>query len=231
MNRVENAETSMSNDALQETEAVYRRQGLGGHFKPVGRPGLLVIDFVNGFADPDLLGGGNIAEAIAQTVPVLHLAREAGWPVAFSRIVYAEGGEDHNLFARKIPAMGMLTEDAASSQVVDVLTPTAGELVVRKTVPSAFLGTGLAGWLVERGVGTLLVAGAVTSGCVRASVVDAMSLGFAPIVLRDCVGDRALPPHEASLFDMQQKYAEVLSTPDAIAMLRSIEPERETTES
>lgn len=81
--------------------------------------------------------------------------------------------------------------------------------MVRKTVPSAFFGTGLGPWLARSGVRTLLVAGSVTSGCVRASVVDAMCFGFEPVVVSDCVGDRAQAPHDASLFDMEQKYAEV----------------------
>ncbi len=90
---------------------------------------------------------------------------------------------------------------------------------MRKTVPSAFFGTQLAPWLTQRAVQTLLVAGAVTSGCVRASVVDAMSFGFRPFVLSDCVGDRAIGPHEANLFDMQQKYAAVMPLADALAAI------------
>ncbi len=102
------------------------------------------------------------------------------------------------------------------------LAPQAGELVVRKTVPSAFFGTSLAAWLSQRGVQTLVVAGAVTSGCVRASVVDAMSHGFRPLVVSDCVGDRALGPHEASLFDMGQKYAAVMARDAALEALDAI---------
>jgi maleamate amidohydrolase len=83
-------------------------------------------------------------------------------------------------------------------------------------VPSAFFGTSLAAWLSQRGVQTLLVAGAVTSGCVRASVVDAMQYGFRPLVVSDCVGDRAIGPHDANLFDMQQKYATVLTRDEAM---------------
>ena len=109
-----------------------------------------------------------------------------------------------------------LKEDGASSQIVDLLTPAAGELVVRKNVPSAFFGTTLAPWLTHRGVQTLLVAGAVTSGCVRASVVDAMCWGFRPLVVTDCVGDRAIGPHEANLFDMGQKYAILMDRDTAL---------------
>jgi maleamate amidohydrolase len=115
--------------------------------------------------------------------------------------------------------MASLTEDNPNSAIVDELTPESGELVVRKTVPSAFFGTQLAPWLTERAVQTLLVAGAVTSGCVRASVVDAMSYGFRPLVLADCVGDRAIAPHEANLFDMAQKYAAVMPLDDAIGAI------------
>jgi maleamate amidohydrolase len=95
--------------------------------------------------------------------------------------------------------------------VVDELAPAPGEYVLRKTQPSAFFGTDLIGWLVQRRVDTLIVTGATTSGCVRATVVDAMSHNFRTIVATDCVGDRALGPHHANLFDMGQKYADLMS--------------------
>jgi maleamate amidohydrolase len=129
--------------------------------------------------------------------------------IAYSRIVFADDGSDHNIFSLKVPGMLTLTENAPASAIVSELAPMPGELVVRKQVPSAFFGTGLAAWLTQRSVQTLIVAGAVTSGCVRTSVVDAMSLGFRPLVVSDCVGDRAIGPHEANLFDMEQKYATV----------------------
>jgi len=207
------------NDFSQHAEAqVYEKQGFGTPLKPEGRIGLLIVDLVVGFADPTIFGGGNIPEAIARTTHALRFARESGWPVAHSRIVYAADGSDDNVFSLKVPGMATLTEDNPNSAIVPELTPAKGELVVRKVVPSAFFGTQLTPWLAQRGVQTLLVAGAVTSGCVRASVVDAMSFGFRPIVLSDCVGDRALGPHDASLFDMGQKYAAVLPLAEAIKL-------------
>src|SRR3546814_410798 len=113
--------------------------------------------------------------------------------------------------------MQTLVERGEASQVVPELAPKTGEMVVRKTLPSGFFGTNLAAWLTQRSVQTLLVAGCTTSGCVRASVVDAMSYGFRPVVLTDCVGDRAKGPHEANLFDMQQKYAGLMSSKDVMA--------------
>jgi maleamate amidohydrolase len=195
---------------MQDEAAVFQRQGFGAGLGLRPPLGLLVIDFVNGFADPAVFGGGNIPAAMRQTEGLLALARERGWPVAHSRIVYADDDSDANVFSAKVPGMLTLKEHSPASAIVPELAPRPGELVVRKNVPSAFFGTSLAPWLTAQGVQTLLVAGCVTSGCVRASVVDAMCWGFRPVVIADCVGDRAIGPHEASLFDMRQKYADVI---------------------
>ena len=101
--------------------------------------------------------------------------------------------------------------------MVDALAPAAGEYVIRKTQPSAFFGTGLVGWLAQKRVDTVLVTGCTTSGCVRASVIDAMSHNFRTVVVSDCVGDRAIAPHEANLFDMEQKYADLMTCDEVIA--------------
>lgn len=189
---------------------VYKRQGFGAGVGFGKRFGLLIVDFVEGFADPQGFGGGNIPAAMRNTVDLLALARSHGWPVAHSRIVFMDNGADANPFTMKVPGMLTLTETTRASHIVAELAPEAGELVVCKTVPSAFFGTTLAAWLLACGVDTLVVAGTTTSGCVRASVVDAMSHGLRVTVVADCVGDRAIAPHEANLFDMQQKYADVM---------------------
>lgn len=208
----------MSNDIQ-----TYSRQGFGAQLELKAPFGLLIIDLVNGFTNPDVFGGGNIPQAIANTVPLLAEARKRGWPVAHTRIVFADDGADANVFTLKVPSMLGLKEDDPNSAIVPELAPADGELVVRKTVPSAFFGTSLAAWLTHRGVQTLLVAGAVTSGCVRASVVDAMQYGFRPLVVSDCVGDRAIAPHDANLFDMEQKYATVMTRDEALAALSKAE--------
>jgi maleamate amidohydrolase len=198
---------------------VYREQQFG---HPIGfgcRSALLVIDFVVGFNDPALFGGGNIDPAVKRTVGLLAAFRERALPIAFTRVVYADDGSDGGVFARKVPRLLVLTERHPASQIVPELAPRPGELVVRKTQASAFFNTGLAAWLAQQGVDTVVVAGCTTSGCVRASVVDAISWNFRPIVARDCVGDRAPAPHEASLFDLQQKYADVLDRDAIVAAL------------
>lgn len=200
----------------------YKRQSFGSKLEPKAPVGLLIVDFVNGFANPEVFGGGNIAQAISNTVPLLAFARERQWAIAHTRIVFANDDADKNIFTEKVPGMLALKEDHHDSAIVPELTPRHGELVVRKTVPSAFFGTSLFAWLAQRGVRTLAVAGAVTSGCVRASVVDAMQYGFRPFVLSDCVGDRAIGPHDANLFDMAQKYAAVMSRDEALRLLGAL---------
>jgi maleamate amidohydrolase len=196
---------------------LYARQGFGRRLAIEGGCGLVVIDFVNGFLDPELLGGGNIGPAAEAAVEVLRRARLLRWPIAHSRIVFA-GDAAPSVFALKVPALLSLTEDAPASAIIAPLAPEPGELVIRKTVPSAFHGTpALATWLRERAVRNLVIVGCTTSGCVRASTVDAMTFGFRPFVLSDCVGDRAITPHEASLFDIAQKYGEVLGSREFFA--------------
>jgi maleamate amidohydrolase len=200
---------------------VYRRQGFGKALGIKGRLGLVLVDFTNGFADPSQFGGGNIVEAIRNSVPVLALFRERGLPIVHTRIVFADDGADANLFSAKVPGLLALKEQAPASATVAELAPAAGELVVRKTLPSAFAGTGLAQWLAGRGVETLVVVGCTTSGCVRATALDAMSSGFRPLVLEDCVGDRALAPHRANLFDIAQKYGDVIPSRQLFAEVGS----------
>jgi maleamate amidohydrolase len=206
------------NTSVDHDRQLYARQGFDGRLELGGPIGLLIVDFTNGFADPQQLGGGNVREAIAPMREVLAAVRERGLPTAHSRIVYAADGSDANVFSLKARGLLALTEQAGSSAIVPELSPIAGELVVRKTAPSAFFGTALAPWLLAHGVRTLFIGGVTTSGCVRASVVDAMSHGLQPVVLADCVGDRATGPHTASLFDMQQKYAEVMTSVAALRL-------------
>ena len=199
---------------------IYQKQGFGNSSGMGQHPALLIVDFVNGFADPDQFGGGNIGEAIENTRGLLAAARTLDLPVAFTRVVYAEDGSDAGVFTLKAPPLKQLTEASFSSQIVDQLKPRDGEYIVRKTQPSAFFGTNLTAWYVARGVDTVVVTGCTTSGCVRASVIDSMSYNFRTVVASDCVGDRALGPHEANLFDMEQKYADLMTSSEIIAILQ-----------
>ena len=200
---------------------VYEKQNFGNSSGIGTNPAMLIVDFVNGFADPEQFGGGNIQAAIDKTVDLLAFARAQNMPVASTRVVYADDGSDHGVFCLKAPGLKVLTEDAPASQIVDALAPIDGEYVVRKTQPSGFFGTDLADWYQGRGVDTVLVTGCTTSGCIRASVIDAMSYNFKTVVVTNCVGDRALGPHEANLFDMGQKYADLMTADEVMAAINS----------
>ena len=106
--------------------------------------GLLIVDFINGFADPEVLGGGNVAEAIIKAKALLALAREWGWHITYTRVVYAEDRSDTNIFTEKVPGNLLFTEASDKSAVVPELTPQKGDLIIRKQFPSAFFGTNLA---------------------------------------------------------------------------------------
>lgn len=190
---------------------IYHRQGMGNRAGLGERPALIIVDFVVGFADPAHFGGGNIGPAIEQTAQLLAFARRQGWPVAHTRVVYAEDGSDAGVFTLKAPSLRTLTEASPLSQIVPDLTPLPGELVVRKQGASGFFDTNLAGWLAFRRVDTVAVAGCTTSGCVRATVVDAMQHNLRTICVTDCVDDRAIGPHDANLFDIGQKYADLMT--------------------
>ncbi len=201
---------------------IYNAQGFGGSVGIGARPALCIVDFVEGFVDSKVFGGGNIAAAVGNTVRLLTSARQCGLPIAFSRVIYAEDGSDDCVFVRKVPGLAKLTEHAPASQIVSELRPKRDELILRKTQPSAFFGTNYAEHLHHLGIDTLIVTGCTTSGCVRATVVDAMSHNFRTIVARDCVGDRSLEAHQANLFDMEQKYADLVDANAIIAALAAL---------
>lgn len=202
----------------QPEQAVYDRQGFGQSLELLSPAGLLIVDFVVGFADPEVFGGGNIQPAIEKTRKLLALARKRDWLVSYTRIVYADDGSDANVFTDKIPGCLELTETSDLSQVVPELPPARGDLIIRKQFPSAFFGTHLASSLAMHGIKTLFISGATTSGCVRASAVDAMCYGFRPVIVEDCVGDRSIAQHEASLFDMKMKYTENMQLDEVEAL-------------
>lgn len=200
---------------------VYKRQNMGNQSGWGRAPALLIVDFVNGFNDPDKFGGGNIPEAIANTKTLLAACRARGLPVAYTRVVYADDGSDKGVFCLKAPPLAGLTEDNPDSHVVPDLAPQPGEYIVRKQQPSAFFGTSLHSWLTMQGVDTIIHTGCTTSGCVRASVIDGLSYNYRNIVAIDGVGDRAIGPHDANLFDMGQKYADLLTCEEIIAALEN----------
>ncbi|MEO6625012.1 MAG: isochorismatase family protein [Burkholderiaceae bacterium] len=202
-----------------EGKEVFANQNYGRRLG-FGKSGaLLVVDFVNGFTDPTLFGSSEMQVAIGRTRPLLEAARNAKIPIVYTRIVYANDRSDLGIMGLKVPSGAVLTEQHWSSQVVDELQPRDGEIVVRKRYPSAFFATDLASLLHLRGVDMLFVTGCSTSGCVQASVVDAMGHGFRPIVVADCVADRHLQSHQMALLNMDMKYGDVVESSEVVAWL------------
>ena len=203
---------------------IYEKQGYGHRVGFGEKPALIVIDFINAFNDPEMFGGGNIQSAIDHTEDLLGLARHLDLPVAFTSHAYATDGSEDGIFNLKAPRLRELVPNTRATAVVDQLEPRPGERVISKLYPSGFFATDLANWLAKRGVDTAIVTGCTTSGCVRATVVDAMGYGFRPIVPAECSGDRAQGPHEANLFDMDQKYADVMPLAEVQAALTDLAP-------
>ena len=201
---------------MNDDLAIYQHQGFAQSIGIGEQPALVTIDFTNGFNDPDHFGGGNIDSAIKQTAILLGHARTMGWPIAHTRVVYADDGSDAGVFTWKVPSLKKLTENSPLGQIVPELGVKPGEYIVRKTQASAFFGTEFLPWLVRHRVDTLFITGCTTSGCVRATVLDTVANNLRPIVVTDCVGDRALGPHEANLFDMGQKYADLMTCTEVL---------------
>ena len=196
---------------------IYKQQQFGQKIGFGRKSALLIIDFQVGFSKADVLGGFNINQAIDATAKLLQAARKANVPVAHVRYATESEGVDIGPFAIKVPSLKNLSPDSPDAQFVDSVKPAPGEWVSLKRHSSAFFGTNLVSWLSFVGADTLLITGCTTSGCVRASTVDASAYGLRPMVVVDCVGDRAEGPHHSSIFDMGQKYADLITSQDAIA--------------
>ncbi|WP_406317425.1 isochorismatase family protein [Streptosporangium sp. NBC_01639] len=183
------------------------------------RPALVLIDLMRAYFEPGAelyLGSRACLDAAAR---ILAAARAAGVPIIHTRVAFGPGGVDGGLFFRKVAPLRHLVGDGPLGALMPEVAPIPGELVIVKQYASAFFGTTLASTLTALRADTLLITGVSTSGCVRATAVDAVQHGFVPVVVRQAVGDRDPRPHEANLFDIQAKYGEVWDDTRVIARL------------
>ena len=188
------------------------------------RPALLIVDLVVAYLEPGspLFVGETGAAALAANVRLAAAARAAAVPVIFTNVVYAPGGADGGLFYRKVPALSVFQKGSPLGNFPDALQPAPGDLVVSKQYASAFFGTSLPSTLTAQGIDSVLITGFSTSGCVRATALDALQHGFVPLVVADGCADRHPAPHDANLFDLQAKYAEVIDEATALAHLAAL---------
>ncbi|WP_281689262.1 isochorismatase family protein [Pseudonocardia thermophila] len=205
-------------------DQTYGRAGFGARVRRGRRPAIVVVDLTNGFTDRSYPTGADLSAVVAATSSLIEAARPAGVPVVFTTIAYtpAELAGDAITWLTKAPGMRALREGSPTVAIDPRLPVGPQDHVVTKKGASAFFGTGLAALLLGLGVDTVLVCGATTSGCVRATAVDAVQSGFSVLVPRACVGDRADGPHEANLFDIQAKYGDVVELDDARAYLQEL---------
>ncbi|KUI28441.1 isochorismatase family protein [Mycobacterium sp. GA-2829] len=200
---------------------VYDRAGFGRRVVRGAKPAVVVVDLTNGFTDRTQPTGADLDDVVAQTRRLLDTARGAGIPVFFTTIAFDRGRLESSAWLRKATGMAALLEGSPLVAVDTRLGQRDDEALITKHGASAFFGTDLAALLTARGVNTVVITGATTSGCVRATAVDAVQSGFTVLVPRECVGDRARGPHEANLFDIDEKYGDVIDVDDAVQYLQS----------
>lgn len=206
------------------TDAVYERAGFGATVPRGRRPAVVVVDLTRGFTEPGFPSGADLTAEVAAAAALVRTARRRDVPVVYTAISYtpAEADGDAVAWLRKAPGMRALREGSDAVVLDPRLEHRDGDQLILKKGASAFHGTGLAALLTGLGTDTVLVCGATTSGCVRASAVDAVQSGFNTLVVRQACGDRARGPHDAALFDLHAKYADVVDLDEAQAYLDSL---------
>lgn len=213
----------MAQTSGQQDEEFFRQRGFGLKIGFGERPALIVIDMINAFTDANMPLGANLDAQIEATKPLVAVAHERDVPVIFSTVMYEDAEfKDAGLWVLKHSGTRTLKAGTDAVKVDKRLDFRAGDSLLVKKYASCFFGTDLVPRLLTRHVDTLIVTGCTTSGCVRATAVDAIQTGLRPIVVREAVGDRSVAAHEQSLFDLNAKYADVVSLDETLQYLKTI---------
>ena len=187
------------------------------------RPALAIIDMTLGFTDPESPLACDLEGPVANIRNLLDAAREAEIPVVFTTVAYRESDKlTAAAFIGKVPALLTLEAGSRWAEIDPRIAPRETEPVLNKLFASGFFGTGLSSLLTAAGVDTLIITGASTSGCVRATAVDALQYGFRPVVPREAVGDRNPDAHEANLYDVDAKYGDVVPAEEVLNYLEQV---------
>lgn len=185
------------------------------------RPGLLIVDLSYGFTDPQSPLGADLTSVVVATRSILDIARMKGFPVVYTTIAFEPHLMDSGIWPQKAPALADLVIGQRGVEIDERVAPLDGEHVIVKKASSAFFGTDLATILLDLDVDTIVLCGASTSGCIRATAVDCCQYGWPALLPREAIGDRARGPHESNLFDIDQKYADVVSLGEVIDFLKA----------
>jgi maleamate amidohydrolase len=197
--------------------------GFAGTLTPGPRPALLVVDLMRAYFDQASPLCLPSEQGLTEAAEVLAAARGAGIPVVHTKVRYGEDGLDGGIFLQKVPALRHLVGDSPLGELMPAVAPRPHEAVIVKQYASSFFGTSLASMLQAQRVDTVVIVGTSTSGCVRATAVDALQHGFVPVVVREASLDRDPAVHSASLYDLQAKYAEVVDLATALDYLASFD--------
>lgn len=199
-------------------------EGFGQRAGGVGRrPALVIVDINNGFTDPASPLVCDLDETVDAIRRLLEAMRRAELPVVYTTVSYTEGDRvAAKAFIDKVPVLLTLASGSPWTEIDERIAPRPDEPVLNKLFASAFYGTALASMLASHGCDSVIVTGASTSGCVRATVVDALQHGYRPIVPREAVGDRNPAAHEANLYDIDLKYGDVVSLEECLAALEEL---------
>lgn len=204
-----------------DTDHVYERAGFGAAVRRGDRPALVVVDLTRGFTEPGFPTGSDLTASVEATAELVAAARTGGVPVVWTVIAYtpAEADGEAVTWLAKAPGMRTLREGGEAVALDPRLPYEEQDHLIVKKGASAFFGTSLASLLTGLGCDTAVICGATTSGCVRATAVDAVQYGWPVLVPADACGDRAAGPHEAALFDIQAKYGDVVGHQDMVKYL------------
>ena len=205
------------------TQQLYLERGFSQRIGFGRRPALLIVDVITAFTDPSSPLGSDLDAVVAAIQQLLDVARPQKIPVIFTTVAYDESAwQPAQIFITKVPALKALKAGTDAVDVDNRLKRQATEPLLCKQFASAFFGTSLFSLLAAQGCDTVIVTGCTTSGCVRASVVDALQYGFRPIVPMEAVGDRSPEAHQANLFDIQAKYGDVIALGEVVDYLQNV---------
>ncbi len=207
----------------KDDEEFFKARGFGIKIGFGERPALIVIDMLKGFTDPKMPLGASLDGEIEAQKPLLEVAHQRNIPVIFSTVIYSDADyRDAGLWAIKMKGTLSLKAGTPAVEVDPRLDMRPNDSLLVKKYASCFFGTDLVSRLNSQRIDTLIITGCTTSGCVRATAVDAVQNGFRPMVVREAVGDRSKAAHEQSLFDLNAKYADVVSLDETLQYLRTV---------
>lgn len=213
----------MGSEGLASDREFFMQRGFGLRIGFGKRPAIVSVDFINAFTDASMPLGSDLTQELKAATDVLDAARAAGVSIIHTTVAYSDKDlVDAGVWALKQKGVITLRDGTPEVAVDDRIGVLRGEQVVTKKYASAFFGTDLVSRLVSQGVDTVVIVGCTTSGCVRATAVDAVQNGFRPMVVREAVGDRSKNAHEQALFDLDQKYADVVSVAEVKKYLSAL---------